>query len=989
MLPILSEYLKFFVEYSAKYGEKTAVLMQVGSFYEIYGVDNNRDKLGNATEMSRILNIVLTRKNKKQSENGPSNPLMLGFPCLALQKFVPMLLGENYTIVVVDQDSSKGSVTRAVVNVISPSTYIEDGQKDAYLAVVYADKHLHVGVSCINVVTGDNVVYESYSRPDDAYASLDDAMRFLKQYSVREVVVTGNVPENVDLASYLDVSKEGVLCHRKTATKMAHNMSYQNAVIETVFENDTVMSGIELIGLERKTYALISYVLLLEFVHDHNPILLEKISHPEISLPLDHLVLATNTVDQLNLGGHGKKRRHTLFGTIDKCSTSVGKRLLMKRMMSPIFCTETLEELYDQIEAFGSLPQKEITTLLSGIVDIDRLQRRLSMGIITSAEICSMISSYRLALELNDIVSSGLQMSDETKEATRNLVRDAEQIFDFENIDTTVFHPGVFPDVDELHAKRQQLLDRIQALADIISQYEPVKVEHMQHTGYYISVSNLKSRKILKQNLNLTFSSNKTSTRITSAETDASNRRIASLDESIKNLTKKKLGRVTRHFLTKYGATFEKVSSFVARVDVTKSNWTTASMYNYCRPKICDGPPAALRVPQQKQFRTKALGSSAKASGSFIDAKDLRHPVMERMDMDTAYVPNDIFLGGGMVLYSINSCGKTSLLKACGLSVILAQMGCYVPASEFRFHPFRCIMTRILSEDNFAKGQSSFVAEMSELRAIIKRAVDASTLVLADEITHGTEHTSGSAIFVSSVETLARRNVNFLFTTHLHNVYPFIKTIENVRTCHLSVSFSDNPAAEALGSSSSNKLSSKGAKASGIIFERRLKDGPGNSVYGLEVCRFLDMDTNFLARAFEVRKLVVADKTEKTGVSALKLSRYNKKKSVLSCEMCGYSPKTKMDMPIDVHHIEEQHLADENGMINGAHKHAKANLVALCKTCHISTHSSTKLSPATKVFPSTEVLGKGGKGSKSKENLTIKGYMSTSSGAKLEFTPCK
>ncbi len=935
MLPILSEYLKFFVEYSAKYGEKTAVLMQVGSFYEIYGVDNNRDKLGNATEMSRILNIVLTRKNKKQSENDANNPLMLGFPCLALQKFVPMLLGENFTIVVVDQTKTELSVTRAVVNVISPSTYIEDRQKDAYLAVVYADKHLHVGVSCINVVTGDNVVYESYSRPDDAYASLDDAIRFLKQYSVREVVVTGNVPENVDLASYLDVSKEGVLCHKKTATRMAHNMSYQNAVIETVFENNTVMSGIELIGLERKPYALISYVLLLEFVHDHNPILLEKISHPEISLPLDHLVLATNTVDQLNLGGHGKKRRHTLFGTIDKCSTSVGKRLLMKRMMSPIFCTETLEELYDQIESFGSLPQKEITKLLGGIVDIDRLQRRLSMGIITPAEVCSMVSSYKLALELNNIVYPGLQMSDETGDATSNLVRDAEQIFDFENIDTTVFHPGVFPDVDELYAKRQQLLDRIQALADIISQYEPVKVEHMQHTGYYISVSNLKSRKILKQNLNLTFSSNKTSTRITSAETDASNRKIASLDESIKNITKKKLCRVTRHFMTKYGATFEKVSSFVARVDVTKSNWLTASMYNYCRPKIGDGPPAAKALGSSSSNKLSSKG--AKASGSFLDAKDLRHPVMERMDMDTAYVPNDIFLGGGMVLYSINSCGKTSLLKACGLSVILAQMGCYVPASEFRFYPFRCIMTRILSEDNFAKGQSSFVAEMSELRAILKRAVDASTLVLADEITHGTEHTSGSAIFVSSVETLARRNVNFLFTTHLHNVYPFIKTIENVRTCHLSVSFSDN----------------------NIIFERRLKGGPGSSVYGLEVCRFLDMDTDFLARAFEVRKLVTADKTEKTGVSALKLSGYNRRKVKLSCEICGYSPKTKMDMPIDIHHIDEQHLADENGMINGKHKHAKSNLVALCKQCHISTHE---------------------------EKIVINGYTRTIKGTKLKLT---
>lgn len=99
------------------------------------------------------------------------------------------------------------------------------------------------------------------------------------------------------------------------------------------------------------------------------------------------------------------------------------------------------------------------------------------------------------------------------------------------------------------------------------------------------------------------------------------------------------------------------------------------------------------------------------------------------------------------------------------------------------------MMTRILSRDNIMKGQSSFVAEMVELKAILKRANDPSTLVLADEITHGTEHTSGSSIFISAVETLAKRQVNFLFTTHLHNVYPFVRDVPNVKVFHLSVAF--------------------------------------------------------------------------------------------------------------------------------------------------------------------------------------------------------
>ena len=210
----------------------------------------------------------------------------------------------------------------------------------------------------------------------------------------------------------------------------------------------------------------------------------------------------------------------------------------------------------------------------------------------------------------------------------------------------------------------------------------------------------------------------------------------------------------------------------------------------------------------------------------------------------------------------MNSCGKTSLLRALGLSVILAQAGCFVPASSFTFSPFKCMMTRILSRDNIMKGQSSFVAEMAELRAILKRARDGHTLVLADEITHGTEHTSGSSIFVSSVETLSARKVNFMFTTHLHNVYPLVRSIPNVKVFHLSVAFPP----------------SQGGKDKKIVFERKLKNGPGGSIYGLEVCEFLGMDTEFLARAFQIRDMVTPDKADVIIRPKPRPSKYNCKK---------------------------------------------------------------------------------------------------------------
>lgn len=137
MLPILSEYLKHFNLYFEQYGEHIAVLMQVGSFYEIYGVDNDTQKMGNTIELANILNIVLTRKNKNIPENNSNNPLMLGFPCLALEKFIPMLLAENYTIIVVDQKVSNLGIKRTVSKVISPATYLENTNEN------YFDANLH------------------------------------------------------------------------------------------------------------------------------------------------------------------------------------------------------------------------------------------------------------------------------------------------------------------------------------------------------------------------------------------------------------------------------------------------------------------------------------------------------------------------------------------------------------------------------------------------------------------------------------------------------------------------------------------------------------------------------------------------------------------------------------------------------------------------------------------------------------------------------
>jgi DNA mismatch repair protein MutS len=927
MLPILTEYIKLYKQFHEQYGDKTVVLMQVGSFYEIYGIDNDNEKVGNAVEVAKILNIVLTRKNKNIPENNANNPLMSGFPCLALDKFIPILLEENYTIIVVDQDKSNLNITRKISNIISPATYTENNE-DNYLSLLYVEqvkKDLYIGISTINVITGKSIVHECFSIHTDPNASLDDTISFMKQYPPREIVIVGYMSD--EIIQYLELESDNILCHKKELAKKALDIHYQNAVLGDVFKNDTMMSNIEFLNLESKMYALTSFVLLLEFVYSHNPMIIRKLCSPEIYTSSNHLVLETNTVDQLDIVSRSKKQ--SLFSVINKCSTTLGKRLLKKRLLSPIFDTNKLEIMYQQITDFGNVSLPDIEKKLSKIHDIERLHRRLLMKIITSNELYMLIVSYNNILDIDNILltykKTSLKyciMSNENKQSMKQFLLTCNETFVIDNLSVSykdsvirapIFRNGVFRQVDVLQEHVDMELNNI---VNFMNELEipRAQLDYLHNVGYYINISSSKAKNIdFKQPKykHLVIKSNKMSTRITSHDINVANNHIILHSESLKKVISKCFNAVLEYFAVTHSNIFDNFSNFVSNIDVIKSNYKTSKIYNYCRPTI------------------------VQSDNSFFTATNLRHPIIERIDNGLEYVPNDISLGNntnGIILYSMNSCGKSSLLKACGLSVILAQIGSFVPATRFHFNPFHRIMTRILSQDNMVKGHSSFVAEMLELRSILKRATDSSTLVLADEITHGTEHTSGSAIFVSCVEMLAKRNVNFMFTTHLHNIYPYICDILNVKVFHLSIYFQDDR----------------------IVFERKLKPGPGDSIYGLEVCDFLNMDKEFISRAFEIRNKITPLKTDPGKV--LKMSPYNKKVPVKCCQVCGYAPKAVTDIPLDIHHIKEQSLSDCNGMINGIHKDVKSNLTVLCKKCHQKVH---------------------------RRELEIDGYIQTMSGSRL------
>jgi DNA mismatch repair protein MutS len=313
----------------------------------------------------------------------------------------------------------------------------------------------------------------------------------------------------------------------------------------------------------------------------------------------------------------------------------------------------------------------------------------------------------------------------------------------------------------------------------------------------------------------------------------------------------------------------------------------------------------------------------------------LRHCLIERFQTNEIYVTNDISLGDGktdgILLYGTNAVGKTSFIKSIGISIIMAQAGLYVPASEFEYYPYNYIFTRIIGNDNIFKGLSTFAVEMSELRTILRLA-NQNSLILGDELCSGTEILSAISIFVSGIQKLYNCKSSFIFATHLHEIvnYEEITNLSTIALKHMEVIYDK--------------------ENDTLIYDRKLRNGPGNNMYGLEVCKSLNLPKDFLDNAYEIRMKYNPDAAS---ILSLKTSAYNAKKIVSICEKC------KKNLGKEVHHLNYQMDADDNGIITTNdtifHKNNLANLMTLCEMCHNDIHKKNERMKKIKTTKGTKI----------------------------------
>lgn len=918
-MTIIDDYVDYCKTYIEKYGENTVVLLQCGDFFEIYSyIENNITYGASMQRICDLCNFQMSRKNKSILENSRSNPMMAGFPLVALQKNIQILVQNNYTIVVIRQVTPPPNVKREVTEIISPGITLNTNNSEGlYCMTIYVEIHNMIpciGICLMDVSTGTLLVKEIQGTSYDTNIASDEVYRLSQTYPPREVIFIGERMESLE-----DIF-DNIIVHRdwQHYDKNILTPSYQNSVLNKIFQGENMLTPCERIHMERMPWAMVALVKNIQFAYEHNDLVIKHLIQPVILDDSPHLILQYNSALQLNVISNQQGEK-PLLSILNRCATAFGSRLFKERLLQPICETKELTRRYESIQSM-LYNQKyiDIHREMSYMNDLERMMRRIQLGTFPMCELPNLTMSIGIAKNvLTNIEYKDLLILFENE---LNNIFDLEECSKYTLVDakTNIFKKGHFVHLDEINNDIEKYQQVIQQLAENISKLLPgeatlCRVESNERDGYFFTTTKKRWQSAIEQ-----FKKNGIKTddykikpisatssmiRITSNDIDEASDKIILGMRKMMLKTQEAYKETLSNLTNKYLTNFKVIINELADLDVACTNAKNAFEYCYTKPTI----------------EGELSGFSAKA---------IRHPILERIHTNVEYTTNDIKMSqDGLLLFGINASGKSSLMKAIGLNIIMAQSGMYVPCSSFQYSPYKHLFTRISGNDNLYKGHSTFTVEMLELRNILRRA-NKNSLVLGDELCAGTEWISALAIVGSGIQTLSQKEATFVFATHLHELATMdaIKECKNVRLAHMHI-----------------ELDSSGK----IIYDRVLREGNGSAMYGLEVCGALMLPQEFMIQAHKIRR-TITDVPDK--LISNKVSRYNSQVKMDNCGICGkYATET--------HHIKMQKDAI-NGYIDHQSINRASNLVPLCESCHQCVHHG---------------------------NLEIYGYKNTSNGNELIY----
>ncbi len=797
--PLLKQYFATRAEHPG-----IILLIRVGDFYEAYGDD--------AETIARDLNITLTGR-----EDGGTRVPMAGVPHHATERYVARLINMGRRVAIMDQVEdpkfAKGLVKRKVTRIVTPGTILEDNMLDAksnnYLvAAVTGDPVAGIGI--VDISTGEFLTTEI-----EGDRRLEQMLDEIMRLEPAEVLV----PEDIDpeLLDAIRASCSGTVTPflPEEGTSFRRGATSREMLL-THFQTQSLRG----FGCEEYTSGLDACALVLRYLKQTQVNALPHIRSLSTYSSRDFMLLdapARRHLELTSAMGEGGRQR-TLLGALDETLTPMGGRLMRRWIEEPLLDVGRIRRRHEAVEelAYNAIGRGDIRDLLRGMGDMERLVSRSAAGLANARDLVALKNAL---LRLPDLAASLEGMKSEKLIALGQRLncppevtnRIAESIADDPPAglrEGGMIRRGYSAELDQLQTVSRDAKAYIANLETQERQRTAIsslKVGYNAVFGYYIEITRANLSKVPDNYIRKQTTAN--GERYITPDLKEYESLVLGADEKAVDL-EYDLFLGVRERVAEASSDVLAVARSVSELDVLTSFAETAIRYHYVRPQIDDSESVEI------------VGG--------------RHPVIERIGLGGAYIPNDCQLDADcrvVIITGPNMSGKSSFLRQTALIVLLAQIGSFVPADRAQIGVVDRIFTRVGAHDELASGQSTFMVEMNETASILNNATQRSLVVL-DEIGRGTSTYDGLSIAWAVAEYLTRIGCKTLFATHYHHLNELAKYFPAVKNFRVAVKEHGDQ----------------------IVWLRKLVPGGTDKSYGIQVARMAGVPMEVVERAKEVLK---------------------------------------------------------------------------------------------------------------------------------------
>ncbi len=817
----LSPMMQQYMEIKDKY-EDCIIFFRLGDFYEMFFDD--------AILASRVLELTLTGKQAGLEERVP----MCGIPHHAYAAYVDELIEKGYKVAICEQledpKLTKGMVKRDVIQVVTKGTRIDeniDSKSNNYIANIYSFDYCY-GISFADISTGE--VYAMLVEGEK-----EKIIKEIAKHGFKEVIVNDNTDREI-----IEILRS----------------NYN--ILVTITKEESEDKNYEYIYKDIEDIRFVSTLKhLLYYILDTKKGDLHHLQKCKIIKNSEYLEFDNNTKRNLELTEtlRNRERQYSLLWLLDKNKTAMGSRYLKYNIENPLTNKEAIERRYNMVEKLSTefILRDDLTKELSNVYDLERLAGRVSYGNLNAKDLLQLKNSLKSFPRIKEILE---QLNFDKKLETLDEL--------YELLDKTILEDAPFT-LHEGHLIKEgynEELDELKRVSsgskDFILELEQkerertgiknLKVGFNKVFGYYIEVSKGQKHLIKDE-----FGYDRKQTlanceRYTTPLLKEKENIILGAEEKIINL-EYKIFMDIREVVKRYIGKLQKASKVISEIDMLQSFSIVSDQYKYVRPTLTDE--------------------------KMIKMIDCRHPVVEQV-MKDKYIPNDIIMDKTtdiLLITGPNMAGKSTYMRQCAITVIMAQMGCFVPCKSCTMPIFDKIFTRIGASDDLVSGESTFMVEMKEANTAISDATE-NSLILFDELGRGTATYDGMSLAQAILEYIHDKiKAKTMFSTHYHELTSLEKDLKHLKNVHVSAI----------------------EKEGQITFLHKVKNGAVDKSYGIHVASLAHLPESLIKRADEIlniyeKKNIKKETFTQTSLFELTESEAEPKKNVIEEKIKAINP---------------------------------------------------------------------------------------------------